>query len=110
MYESQNGPTVWFLPAQKTQGFGSVRVTNPPRHTVSGFLPGIYSNLTEQPAKTGPLARCPDPLLTLLKNHVMSHIGVHEPMDVEYFRAQLHNLHLAVVMLLYTLSFVGSRK
>jgi len=62
MQEPQNSPAVRFLPGQKTQGFGSVQVTNPPRHSGSCFWPGNDPNWTEQPAKNRTSGGLPGPV------------------------------------------------
>jgi len=62
MKELQNGPAVQVLPGQKTQGFGVVRVTNPPRHSGSGFWPCNDPNRTEPPAKNQTAGKFPGPI------------------------------------------------
>jgi hypothetical protein len=62
MEELQNGPAVRFLPGQKTQGFGPVRVTNLPKQSGSGFWPGNEPNRTEPPAKNRTAGGFPGPV------------------------------------------------
>ena len=71
MEEPQNGPAVRFLPGQKTQGFGSVRVTNPPRHSGSGFRPGNDPNRTEPPAKNRTAGGLPGPVANTKRHGCM---------------------------------------
>jgi len=68
MYEPQNEPAVRFLPGQKTQGFVSVRVTNPLRHSGSGCWPGNDPNRTELPANNRTAGGLPGPVANTICN------------------------------------------
>jgi hypothetical protein len=75
MEETQNGPTVRFLPGQKTQLVGAVRVTNPPGHSGSGFWPGNKPNRTESPAKNQTAGRLPGPVTNTIYDPFCSNFG-----------------------------------
>jgi len=62
MLEPQNWPAERFLPGHKTQGFGSVGVTNPPRHCGSGFWLGNDRNQTKLLAKNRTAGGLPGPV------------------------------------------------
>jgi len=69
----ENEALLYVEPCQKTAGLCRVQVTSPPRHSGSGFWPGLEPNQTEPLVETwtagrlpGPLAGYPDPFLTLV--------------------------------------------
>jgi len=56
------GTTVRFQPGQKPTVLCPVRVTNPPRHSGSGFWPGLAQNWTEPPANNRTAGGLPRPV------------------------------------------------